>query len=262
MAERSAKPARRRAGIQSIEVGTRLLRALADSPAALPLKELAERAGMSMSKAHRYLVSLARVELVVQHGATGRYDLGALALGLGLAAMGRIDAMQLGLEALPDLRDRTGVTAVLAIWGDRGPTVIRIEEPTRPVSMNVRVGTVLPVASTAIGQMFAAYLPRSVTDPLAASDAAKGAKRRRRPPRLSDRALAEVRARGLGRSIAVYFPGVNALAAPILDFQGRIVAVMGVVGHAAHFDAGWDGRVAQSLQAAAAGVSRRLGHRG
>jgi DNA-binding IclR family transcriptional regulator len=260
MAERKANPVR--AGIQSIEVGGRLLRALAESPTALPLKELAGRAGMSMSKAHRYLVSLGRVELVVQHGATGRYDLGALAIALGLAAMGRIDAVRLGLEALPDLRDRTGDTAVLAIWGDRGPTVIRIEEPTRPVSMNVRVGTVLPVANSAIGQMFAAHLPRSVTDPLAAAEGGGTAKAGRRAPRLSDRALAEVRTRGLSRSIAVYFPGVNAMAAPVLDFQDRIVAVMGVVGHAAQFDAAWDGAAARALRQAAAGVSRRLGHSG
>lgn len=259
MAERRTKEAPRRAGIQSIEVGARLLRALADSRSALPLKELAARAGMSMSKAHRYLVSLGRAGLIVQHGETGRYDLGALAIGLGLAAMGRIDAVRLGLEALPDLRDGTDETIALAIWGDRGPTVIRIEEPTRPISMNVRVGTVLPVADSAIGQMFAAYLPRSVTDPLAAAEAADAG---RRPQRLSDRALEDVRGRGLSRTIGGYFPGANALAAPILDFQGRIVAVMGVIGPGSRFDGDWTGPAARALREAALGVSRRLGHPG
>jgi DNA-binding IclR family transcriptional regulator len=204
-------------------------------------------------------VSLGRAGLIVQHGESGRYDLGALAIGLGLAAMGRIDAVRFGLEALPELRDHTDETVVLAIWGDRGPTVIRIEEPTRPISMNVRVGTVLPVADSAIGQMFAAYLPRAVASPVAAADTPDPG---RRSARLSDRALEEVRRRGLSRSIADYFPGVNALAAPILDFQGRIVAVMGVIGYASRFDGDWDGPGATALRAAALGVSRRLGYSG
>ena len=51
-------------GIQSVEIGLRVAKILADSPGALQLKELAARAGLSASKTHRYLVSLARVGLV------------------------------------------------------------------------------------------------------------------------------------------------------------------------------------------------------
>jgi DNA-binding IclR family transcriptional regulator len=247
-----------RAGIQSIEVGARLLSALAEAPAALPLKELAGRAGMSMSKAHRYLVSLGRAGLIAQDGVTGRYDLGALALGLGLAAMGRIDAVRFGLEALPELRDRTNETAVLAIWGDRGPTVIRFEESTHPVRMNVRVGSVLPVARSAIGEMFAAHLPRAAIERLIATDPDHGPAD---APALAEAALAEVRARGLSRNVGIYVPAVSAMAAPIRDFQGRIAAVIGVLGHERGLDVTWDGAIARALTATAAGVSARLGHR-
>jgi len=70
-------------GIQSVEIGLRVAKVLADSPGALQLKELAARAGLSPSKTHRYLVSLARGGLVQQ--VDGRYDLGGMALDFGTA---------------------------------------------------------------------------------------------------------------------------------------------------------------------------------
>ncbi|MBN8520188.1 MAG: helix-turn-helix domain-containing protein [Candidatus Accumulibacter sp.] len=52
----SAEPAKQRQGIQSIEVGTRLLRALAAGRRAMMLRDIARNAGMPAAKAHRYTV--------------------------------------------------------------------------------------------------------------------------------------------------------------------------------------------------------------
>ena len=67
-------------GIQSVEIGLRVAKVLAESSTALQLKEIASRAGLSASKTHRYIVSLSRVGLVQQ--VDGRYDLGRAALVL------------------------------------------------------------------------------------------------------------------------------------------------------------------------------------
>src|SRR6185437_3015681 len=53
-----------RSGIQSIEVGFRLLDVLTREPRAMMLRDLAQRAGMSPAKAHRYLVSFLRLGVV------------------------------------------------------------------------------------------------------------------------------------------------------------------------------------------------------
>ena len=84
-----------RAGIQSVEVGFGLLEALGAGAGPLMLRDLAAAAGMSAAKAHRYLVSFQRLQLVVQDAASTRYDLGPAALqaGAGLAvAAGRGEA--------------------------------------------------------------------------------------------------------------------------------------------------------------------------
>ena len=51
-------------GIQSVEVGGQLLRALAHHGRPLALKDLARDAGMSPAKAHPYLVSFGKIGLV------------------------------------------------------------------------------------------------------------------------------------------------------------------------------------------------------
>ena len=79
-----------RAGIQSVEVGFSLLDVLANSGDALMLRDLAAKAGMSAAKAHRYLVSFQRLELVTQDAGSTRYDLGPAALKLGLASLSRL----------------------------------------------------------------------------------------------------------------------------------------------------------------------------
>ncbi|WP_186409176.1 helix-turn-helix domain-containing protein, partial [Candidatus Accumulibacter aalborgensis] len=58
MADTSGTAApKQRQGIQSIEVGTRLLRALAAHGRPMMLRDVARNAGMPAAKAHRYLVS-------------------------------------------------------------------------------------------------------------------------------------------------------------------------------------------------------------
>jgi DNA-binding IclR family transcriptional regulator len=47
----------------------------------------------------------------------------------------------------------------LAIWGNHGPTIVRWEESSEPVTLNVRVGSVMPLVTSATGRAFAAFMP-------------------------------------------------------------------------------------------------------
>src|SRR5262245_24844823 len=110
-------------GIQSIDTGIRLLEAMEKADGPLALKELSARAGLDPSSAHRYLASFVRCGLVRQDS-DSRYDFGPLALQIGLAAVRRLDPIQATERALPALVDETGFTALLAVWSNRGPTIV------------------------------------------------------------------------------------------------------------------------------------------
>src|SRR5215469_6338270 len=99
----SSRKQKLRQGIQSIEVGATLLQALAKAPGPQMLRDLAAAADMPPAKAHRYLVSFARMGLVSQQPETGLYDLGAFALDLGLTALARLEPVTVAGTALVEL---------------------------------------------------------------------------------------------------------------------------------------------------------------
>src|SRR3954466_4105740 len=109
-------PMKERAGIQSVEVGFGLLDVLSKAAGPLMLRDLAAAAGMSAAKAHRYLVSFQRLQLVVQDDASTRYDLGPSALKLGLSSLSRLDAVKLARRRAATLLEEIGHTVALAVW--------------------------------------------------------------------------------------------------------------------------------------------------
>lgn len=253
-----------RAGIQSVEVGFALLDALARAPGPLMLRDLAAAAGMSAAKAHRYLVSFQRLGLVSQDGST-RYDLGPAALKLGLAAITRLDAIKLARERMPALMERIGHTLALAVWGNFGPTIVHWEESPQSVTVNLRLGDVMPLLSSATGRCFAAHVSREAIAPLLREELARARQLGRTdlPRNQTDLnlMLRQVREHGLARAVDSLLPGVAGFCAPVFDFDGHLVLGMVAMGSVASFDKAWDGSVATPLLTAARQLSAELGHR-
>ena len=255
-----------RAGIQSVEVGFALLDALARAAGPLMLRDLAAASSMSAAKAHRYLVSFQRLGLVIQDAATTRYDLGPAALKLGLASLSRIDAVKLARERVGSLMLQMGHTLALAVWGNQGPTIVHWEESPQAVTVNLRLGDVMPLLSSATGRCFAAHMSRDAMAPMLHDELVR-ARKLARPdvPRTQaelDKLLLEVRQRGLGRVVDTLLPGIAGFCAPVFDFDGHMVLGIVALGSVATFDSRWDGAVAKALRVAAAQLSNDLGYKG
>ncbi len=252
-----ATKAKKRLGIQSVEVAARILNALISAGRPMALKDLAERAGMHSGKAHRYLVSLVWTELVSQEEASGHYGVGPMAIALGLTGLRNLDVVRTSAALLPALRDEINETVELAIWSPQGPVIIALEESSRPVYMNIRVGSILPLLRTATGQVFVAFLPSEAVAGLLEIES------RRSPRPLSSQRIGkiikETRARGLARVEGALVPGVNAIAAPVFDHKEQIVGVIGALGRSEELDVDLEGPVARTLLRTASEISRRLG---
>ena len=251
-------------GIGSVEVGGQLLRVLTEADGPMMLRDLAASAGMTAAKAHPYMVSYMRLGLIEQDRASGRYELGPLALQMGLASMRRLNPVRVATEAIAELVLQINQTVALSVWGNHGPTVVRMEEGTGAVHVNMRVGSIMSLLGTATGRVFAAFLPPKMIENFIESGldrASVGDEAGRQMTRKQINAhLAEVRENGLARAVERPIPGVNAFSAPVFDHAGSIALVITAIGPSHTFDADWNGPIAADLRKCAASISARLGY--
>ena len=154
-----------RHGNRSIVVAVSLLRVIASLGRPATLSEIASAAGMSTPRAHRYLLGLTNTRLVEHSAISGLYDLGSEIVELGVAALGKVDAVRFASEALVSLAEETGLAALITVWGTNGPTVIRCEQAQLASSVHTREGRNLTVLSSAAGRVFLSYLPDAITAP-------------------------------------------------------------------------------------------------
>jgi DNA-binding IclR family transcriptional regulator len=249
-------------GIQSIDVGGRLLQALATSGGAMMLKDIALAADMPAAKAHAYLVSFCKLGLMEQEAETGRYDLGALALQLGLASLNRLDAVKIATREMNELAQQTGQSVAIAVWGNYGPTIVRFEQSVRPIHINMRTGTVMSLTATATGHVFAAHLPKSQIEAVLNATYADPKQRSAAKKAFTDieATLAQVKKRGLARAEGFPLPGINAFSAPVFDHTAQVVLALTIMGSSAEFDSSWNGKFANACSYSAGRISQRLGY--
>ncbi|HEV7913254.1 MAG TPA: IclR family transcriptional regulator [Albitalea sp.] len=256
-ASRTTPAAKESRGIQSIEVGSQLLHALVHLGRPAPLKDLAREAGMTPAKAHPYLVSFGKVGLIQQDASSGHYGLGPLALQVGLISLQQVDPIRLATAELPRLAQAIGHTVGIAIWGNRGPTFVRLEEGPTPIYVNMRHGTVVSVKGTASGRLFAAFTPRPKVLAALQEDGARATAFDAK----FEAELKRIRESRFSTVIDGTVGGVTALAAPVFDGFGQMVLSLTTIGPNATLDASPRGAPAKALFECAEALSARLGAR-
>ena len=235
--EEKAPGARR--GIQSIEVGFRILDVLRGSGHPVALKDIAGACDMSVANVHYYLVSFQKGGVVQQQADTGFYGLGPYALRLGMAALEQFDVFTTARPVMAELAAISGQTVFLGVWGNKGPTIIyRVEgSGSRPL-LELRVGSVLPLLSSALGRNFLAHLPEAHTRELLAQEMdsagdtidGTGTTTRRYTSRDVVTMREEILQHGISRCRDALLPHFTSLSAPVFSMLGEMTAAITLMG--------------------------------
>jgi len=220
-------------GVQSIEVGGRLLDALVQAQGPLMLRDLAERAALTAGQAHAYLVSFRTLGLVEQDAATGLYRLGPYALTLGLARLRWHDPLAVIWESVPAFAESLHLMVTMSIWTDAGPVILRLHEAPFQIYSNIRTGARYSLTQTATGRLFAALMPTDVVRPLVEAELTEA--RKAGVPDLVaaadyQEALTLIRAEGCSQTEGSPVPDISAIAAPVYDLNEQIVAAITLIG--------------------------------
>lgn len=245
-----------RRGIQSVEIGLRVLSAVAAQAGPATLSSIAQRAQLSASQTHRYLSSLMASGMVKQDSRSSLYDLDAGAIRIGLSALSRLDVFAAADETFQQLAKETRRTCQVTVWGDAGPTVVRWFAGNPPVVTSLAIGSALPVLQSATGHIYYAFGDEAQTAPRVAEEAALGGWTPERLAELKERTRRLLCSTVQGDLI----PGLRAAAAPVFDLQGRLVLVSSLIATAA-FPTAQDRSAWEALLAACRRLTESLGGR-
>ena len=207
-------------GVQSLEIGLSILDVLIDHNAPMMLKDIAEAMQMHPAKCHRYLVSLIRKNYASKLD-DGRYGVGdrvnALA-SLGHAELNQNNLLARLTQVANEIKDTLNCGVQIAKWFSEGPIIIQSVEPDSPISIITRIGSRMPLTTSATGQLFASYQPDAVIQPLVNAEwqpsniAADMAKKWQDFAQLQ----AKIRTQGYATVTGDMLMGINAITIPVV----------------------------------------------
>jgi DNA-binding IclR family transcriptional regulator len=257
------KPRPQGRGVQSIEVGGRLLTAMVEASGAAMLRDLARAADITPAQAHAYLRSFQAIGLVEQDSDTSRYRLGPLALQLGMTRLRTFDPLRMAGQTAVALSSELGLMVAILVWGTYGPTVVQVQEGSDQLHVNVRAGTVFTLTGTASGEVFTAFMKGAAVKSLLQRELKLGSRTQRigapaRPDAVAA-AVSDVRKRGYATTEGRPVPGVNAISAPVFDRTGQIQCAITLIGPTAALPLDGDDKLVARLLDATRDLSRQLG---
>jgi IclR family acetate operon transcriptional repressor len=208
-----------------------VLDALADGGAELGTNEIARRTGINASSISRLLSTLTDARLVQHLPATGRYRLGVRILQLASAARENLDLRAVARPLLEELAELSGETVTLSLPGEHDVLTVDFVQSSRSVRSVAEIGRNSIAHATATGKIFLAcggHLPDG--DLPAFTEAT-----------ITDRsdlaaAIVEIGARGYAVAVRERDNDLSAMAVPVLDRAGQLIAILGVQGPATRFD--------------------------
>lgn len=204
---------------------------------------VAAESGMNTATAHRFLLTLADCGALVSHRR------GSFGLGEGIQELGRIAELTNPLAArlrpvITDLAREIGESVMVCRLGPKGPTCIAVAASDRPITVNISVGTVLPLATSAQGKLWLAHMSPEEAETLL--DGARG-------PSAAE--LERVRTEGYAQNLGETEPDIGAFAVPIYGPTGGLALTLSTFGMLSRIDDALIKGALPLLKAAAAGLS-------
>ncbi|NUU24370.1 MAG: IclR family transcriptional regulator [Streptomycetaceae bacterium] len=226
----------------------------------LGVTEIAQELGITKGAVHRILTALRSRRLVTADPSTRRYALGPAAVALGRAYLARTDLRMLAGPELRRLADECGETATLSVR--RGGTRIYVDQvvPDNELRIEVPIGTPYPLHAGASSKALLAFLADDEIDAYLGQGRLDALTERTvTNPAALRKELGQIRKRGYATSSGERQDGAAALAAPVLDHDGCVIAVISVSGPQTRFRQRLT-ECAPHVLGAAARISTHFGH--
>lgn len=246
-------------GVQAVLLALNIIELLAKERRAVGVTALAQALGTTKSRIHRHLQTLVQLGYIVQPEDSDRYESGPRLTALGRVVTDKLDLIHVSADALLELRDALGHSAVVSEITPDGMRVLATVPGQKPIEIGVRAGSLLPFHCSAQGKATLAF-----SSPEFRARVLRGPLEKMTPETIVDpeallAELEKIRKQGWATAANQTGIGLNTLAAPIFDSTGTVCGTVGVVDLVQFIDETPSEDQRSRVMAAAKRVSRALG---
>lgn len=248
-----------RALSQTLGRGLKLLQLIADGNEGVPVSILAAAMQLPRSIVQRLLYTLEAERFIERCTDRPGYFLSIKLWSLGCAATRQLNLRNVARASLEELARQTGETVKIGVLDRHEVVYLDGIEGARSVRAFVPIGGRAPAHSSATGKAILAFLtPEKLAD--------FGPSLRRYTRQTLDgvslaKDLQQIRKRGYSVNRGEWDEQVGAIAAPVFDAHGDVVASVGVILPSNRLTGGKTVQIGAWTTRAAASMSERLGHR-
>jgi IclR family KDG regulon transcriptional repressor len=246
--------------IQSLDRALRILDLFDEQTRALRITEISTRIDLHKSTVHSLLKTL-QLHHYIEQDENGLYRLGMRLLEKGQLLLQSFDIREIANRQLQLLSDETGQSVHLVIQdGAEGVYIDKVEGSKAAIRYS-RIGRRVPLHSSAVGKVLAAFMPESERVHLLEDyDYSVHT-----PHTITSKAafldeLRSVRDEGVAYDREENEPGVRCAAAPVYDHAGRIAAAISISTMVSTVGDAELAAFVKKLRATADQISRGLGY--
>ncbi len=244
--------------VQSVERALTILEIIARSGEA-GVTAIANEIGVHKSTAFRLVATLEQGGLVEQAEDRGKYRLGMGILRLAGATTARLDVVQEARPICRRLAAATGETVNIAVLADGAALYLDQVAGSSSLQAHNWVGQHIPLHATSNGKVLLSGLADDEFARTVGQDDRRSPTRRSPASSELRRQVDEVRTAGYAQAVDELEIGLTAVAAPIRNAHGDVIAALSVSGPTFRFDAERVEAALPLLRDAADEVSHRLG---
>lgn len=224
---------------------------------ALTLSEIARRANLPLTTAHR-LVGELRASRALERDGDGTYRIGLRLWEIASLAPRGVPLREAALPFLEDLYEVTHENVQLGVREGREVVYIERIAGRQAVGVLTRVGGRFPLHASGIGLVLLAHAPAAVQQEVLAAPLQRFTAHTVTDADQLGRMLEQIRRDGFAVSDRQVTVDALSVAAPVFAADGEVIASLSIVSRA---DRTADDRLAPVVRAAALGTSRALSAR-
>lgn len=221
--------------IEALERGLRVLEVFSNESPTRSMTEIAEAVGLSKSTAFRFTHTLEQLGYLERDPDTKRYRPGLKVLRLGFTAVNSLELGKIAQPYLKAMSDRCGKSTNMTVRDEDEIVYVARNKTQQILNIDLHLGSRLPVYCTSMGKAQLIDLsPQELRDLLG-----DGPYQQRGPNTITTlerllENLARVRSRGYAVNDEELAPGLRAVAAPVREHTGQIVAAVNISSPTVH----------------------------